>query len=130
MTYREEIARIYQQEGGLRGFTQGYRAMALRDILSFGSYFMIYDLFKGRWSPSSYDNGSKARERKGINIWLLFAGGLSGVLAWSLGFPLDSLKLRMQTSPSLHGLGLIASLKVLHQTSPRGLLDLFNGLHV
>ena len=45
MQYRDEISRIYNSEG-LLGFSLGYKAMALRDIFSFGLYFALYDYNK------------------------------------------------------------------------------------
>lgn len=95
MNYREEIAKIYHAEG-LFGFTAGYRPMLLRDIISFGTYFHLYDLLKRSYSK---------KNDKEIPFYdkMLF-GGLSGMTAWGLAFPLDSIKLRMQTGaldPSL-----------------------------
>lgn len=84
MLYREEILRIFRNEG-LLGFSVGYRAMIYRDIISFGFYFMFYEMIKQQLSSDTkqlpfYDK--------------MLAGGLAGVTSWALGFPFDSLKLR------------------------------------
>jgi len=81
MSYREEIARVFKKEG-LLGFTDGYRAMVVRDIISFGFYFLIYENVKGREDPPFW--------------WRMISGATAGMFSWALGFPFDSLKLRMQ----------------------------------
>jgi hypothetical protein len=50
ITYREEISRIILREG-FKGFTLGYPAMVIRDIISFGFYFSIYDHSKSLLCP-------------------------------------------------------------------------------
>lgn len=117
MNYREEIAKIYHAEG-LFGFTAGYRPMLLRDIISFGTYFLLYDLLKRSYSEKNeipfYDK-------------MLF-GGLSGMTAWGLAFPLDSIKLRMQTGALDRSLTIRqAFMKVKRK---EGLSGLMRGVHV
>ena len=45
MSYREEIAKIYEYEG-LKGFSRGYTGMFFRDAPGFGLYFCLFDMFK------------------------------------------------------------------------------------
>ena len=45
MSYREEVAKIYQTEGPM-GFTRGYTAMMIRDCPGFGLYFCTYEFMK------------------------------------------------------------------------------------
>lgn len=45
MSYREEIAKIYEIEG-LKGFTRGWTGMFFRDAPGFGVYFCLFELFK------------------------------------------------------------------------------------
>ena len=45
MSYREEIRRIYRNEG-LRGFLNGYTGMLFRDAPGFGWYFFSYEYLK------------------------------------------------------------------------------------
>jgi hypothetical protein len=45
MSYREEISKIYQNEG-LRGFTRGYSGMLFRDSPGFGLYFCLFEFLK------------------------------------------------------------------------------------
>lgn len=61
--------------------------MIVRDIISFGFYFTIYEKLK-----SLYGNNLTPL------YWKLLSGGTAGVVAWTIAFPFDSLKLRMQTT--------------------------------
>lgn len=45
MSYREEIGRIYKNDG-IMGFTRGYTGMLMRDSPGFGVYFCLFELFK------------------------------------------------------------------------------------
>lgn len=45
MSYREEIARIYEAKG-LRGFFKGYQGLFVRDVPGFAIYFGTYEFFK------------------------------------------------------------------------------------
>lgn len=45
MSYREEIAKIYELEG-LKGFTRGWTGMFFRDAPGFGVYFCLFEMFK------------------------------------------------------------------------------------
>ncbi len=78
----------------------GYNAMVLRDMLSFGLYFLFYDSLKttiASWKNSKdakKENNSTNTDSIGL-IWRMISGGTSGVTAWGLCFPLDSLKIRI-----------------------------------
>ena len=45
MSYREEITKIYRNEGYI-GFTRGYTAMLFRDAPGFGIYFCMFECLK------------------------------------------------------------------------------------
>ena len=47
MSYREEISKIYENEG-FKGFTRGYTGMILRDAPGFGMYFCLFEIFKSQ----------------------------------------------------------------------------------
>ena len=98
MSYREEILRIYRHDG-IKGFSYGYRPMIVRDMISFGCYFLFYDALR----HSFYDTFT----------FRLLAGGTAGVLAWGLAYPFDSLKLRMQTGLVDPNLSIWRALKLI-----------------
>jgi hypothetical protein len=45
ISYREDISRIYKNEG-LKGFTRGYTGLLARDIPGFAIYFGGFECFK------------------------------------------------------------------------------------
>lgn len=45
LSYREEIKRIYKDDG-VKGFTRGYSGMLLRDAPGFAIYFCMFDFLK------------------------------------------------------------------------------------
>ena len=96
------------------GFAHGYRAMLVRDIISFGFYFLIYENVKqGDTSPF---------------WWRMISGATAGMFSWAFGFPFDSLKLRMQAGIIDPKISIFSALKQVHLTS--GLPSLMKGVHV
>jgi solute carrier family 25 carnitine/acylcarnitine transporter 20/29 len=78
------FARTYRQ-AGTRGIFKGMYATILRDMPSYGVYFVGYEFFKSRWGESP--------------VALLMAGGSAGVLCWILSYPFDMVKSRIQAVP-------------------------------
>ena len=57
MKYRQEFKNIVANEGFL-GFTKGYSALLLRDVITFSLYFSLFDVFKRKFNvPSEKQNG-------------------------------------------------------------------------
>ncbi|XP_065167783.1 mitochondrial basic amino acids transporter-like [Atheta coriaria] len=80
----ECIRHIYHSEG-VKGVFRGLTMTVLRDVPSFALYFLTYEYL--------------AREQDGRHAGtsqLLMAGGLAGVVSWTLTYPLDMIKTRMQ----------------------------------
>lgn len=70
---------------GVRGVFKGMYATILRDMPSYGVYFVGYEFFKGEWGESPFA--------------LLMAGGSAGVFCWILSYPFDVVKSRIQAQP-------------------------------
>lgn len=86
----QTIRQIVKHEG-VRGLYSGFKYHFLRDSLSSGIYFSIYETLK--WAGNSLlNNGSQETSQLSI----LFAGGASGMLCWALIFPLDTTKSLVQ----------------------------------
>ncbi|ORX41028.1 mitochondrial carrier domain-containing protein [Kockovaella imperatae] len=121
------VCRSILATDGLRGLYRGLPATGLRD-LAYGPYFGTYEavcrFFKSRKppvdSPSPHRNRhtsliDEAEEEMATLTWpeLMTAGGLAGVVAWLVTFPLDVFKTRngsMQrhrsaSKPSLYRVG-------------------------
>lgn len=92
---------------GFRGLYSGFKLHLLRDSLSTGVYFSLYELIKLFTNDLTNKNGS-------INspFTVLLSGGLSGVLSWIIIFPIDTAKSLVQKAAvvnifrKLHGLSL------------------------
>lgn len=78
------IGKTWKLEG-IRGVFKGMYATILRDMPSYGVYFVGYEFFKGRWGESPFA--------------LLMAGGSAGVFCWILSYPFDVVKSRIQAQP-------------------------------
>lgn len=83
------VGNIYQKEGA-RGFFKGLAATLLREVPSFGAYFATYDL----------TCQSLLKEDQSIHdlspVLVCLAGGLSGIAAWLVTYPVDLVKSRIQ----------------------------------
>ncbi|KAM9294040.1 solute carrier family 25 member 47-like [Gastrophryne carolinensis] len=76
------------REEGISGLYRGCSALMFRDCHSFATYFLSYSVLREWLVPPEKSH----TEFLGI----LLAGGLAGVLAWSIGTPMDVIKSRLQ----------------------------------
>jgi solute carrier family 25 carnitine/acylcarnitine transporter 20/29 len=94
MSYREEIRRIYQDEG-MKGFSRGYSGMLLRDGPGFALYFCMFEALK-RQSGVTNDNSTI---NEGFQIEraakTFVSGGLAGITTWIAVYPFDTVKSKM-----------------------------------
>lgn len=104
MSYREEIAKIYENEG-LKGFTRGYTAMLLRDSPGFALYFCTFEFLKRFFRiPEKEElvkNSEACTSKYCLGVTLAFekflCGGTAGCLTWFTCYPFDTIKTKMQT---------------------------------
>ena len=79
---------------------QGLGATLVRDVPSFGIYFVVHEYLKRELSPN--------KDGKHVATpYLLFAGGSSGVAAWFSTYPVDVVKTRLQTQQNGKYAGMI-----------------------
>ncbi|ORX99433.1 mitochondrial carrier [Basidiobolus meristosporus CBS 931.73] len=81
-------------EHGIRGLYRGISITIIRDIPSFAAYFGIYEGLKASFSHSF----AAGRELNGFE--LLMAGGIAGIGCWTVCYPQDVIKSRMQNDRS------------------------------
>eukprot|EP00039_Didymoeca_costata_P003157 m.65587 g.65587 ORF g.65587 m.65587 type:complete len:279 (+) comp11745_c0_seq1:260-1096(+) len=74
---------------GIMGLCRGWWITSLRDPLSFGVYFAVYEKIKDLFGENP----------SGVQITL--AGGLTGVIAWWTVYPIDTVKSQIQTNREL-----------------------------
>lgn len=80
----ECLKRIHAQEG-LRGVFKGLGITTAREIPSFGTYFLTYELL------TRTEGNARCSTTK-----MLMAGGVAGCLSWIVVYPLDVTKSRFQ----------------------------------
>ncbi|XP_075048003.1 solute carrier family 25 member 47 [Mixophyes fleayi] len=78
------------KEEGFLGLYRGCFALMFRDCHSFATYFLSYAVFREWFVP--VEQSTRNSELMGI----LLAGGLAGVVAWSIATPMDVIKSRLQ----------------------------------
>ena len=73
---------------GVRGLYIGYRSTLLREVPSFGVYFLSYEIFK----KSLLRYFDCVEESPAGLLSMIVAGGFAGMLTWSSIYPLDVIK--------------------------------------
>jgi solute carrier family 25 carnitine/acylcarnitine transporter 20/29 len=135
MSYREEISTIYEKEG-YRGFTRGYSAMFLRDSPGFGVYFCLFEFLKRKMGVIDAERRLRHEHSLGHHYTMSFSlavkkficGGTAGCLTWTVCYPMDTVKSKMQTHQGPERLQLR---KVIKETlRDHGLSRLYRGIHV
>lgn len=102
MSYITEIRRIYKEQG-IRGFSRGYSGMLIRDGPGFGIYFMLFENNKRRLGVSEKDRAEHnyyGMSNAQVGLRKFFSGGVAGCLTWTVAYPADTIKTKLQTAGS------------------------------
>uniref|UniRef100_A0A3P9JZJ4 Si:dkey-150i13.2 n=1 Tax=Oryzias latipes TaxID=8090 RepID=A0A3P9JZJ4_ORYLA len=111
------------KEDGIRSVYKGTLLTLIRDVPSTGLYFLTYEYLKCALTPA----GQSVSHLSTPNI--LLAGGVAGVLNWTVALPPDVLKSNFQTAPDGRYSGLWDILRtLLHEEGPRGLYKGFSAV--
>lgn len=86
-----QIIRQIIKHEGVRGLYSGYKYHLIRDSLSSGIYYSIYESMK--WTMNEL---IKTNPNESSHISILLAGGFSGIFSWILIFPIDTTKSLIQ----------------------------------
>lgn len=86
----QTIRQIVRHEG-VRGLYSGFKYHFLRDSLSSGIYFSVYETLKWATNIALNPHGNQTS-----HLSILLAGGASGMLCWALIFPIDTTKSLVQ----------------------------------
>jgi solute carrier family 25 carnitine/acylcarnitine transporter 20/29 len=84
--------KLYRQ-GGLRSIYKGTAATLMRDVPASGVYFASYEWLQKELTPEGKTRADMSIGRT------IFAGGMAGILNWTVAIPADVLKSRLQTAP-------------------------------
>jgi mitochondrial ornithine carrier protein len=100
---------IYSHEGGLLGFFQGYRATIVREVPGTLTWLLTYQNIIAYYQRHYSDvkrkvEGVSEEGRRPLAVAQqppplvsMFAGGMAGVAYWTIGYPADFIKTRVQS---------------------------------
>jgi len=80
---------------GLKGMYKGLVPTTAREMIGCGTYFTSYELLTRKFSGISSKSTDKT-QRPSISV-LFLSGGLTGVITWTIMFPIDVIKSRVQS---------------------------------
>ncbi|TMW69435.1 hypothetical protein Poli38472_001591 [Pythium oligandrum] len=86
-----DCAKKLYRTGGISSVFRGWEATLLRDVPASVGYFGGYEVIKRVLTPKG------STELSPVNV--VVAGGLAGMLNWTIAMPADVLKSRIQTAP-------------------------------
>lgn len=88
-----DVVKGLYKEGGIRSIFRGTFATLARDSPGSAAYFAAYEVAKKGLTP-------KGKEPGDLNLGaIIVAGGLAGVMMWSIAIPPDVVKSRLQSAP-------------------------------
>ncbi len=85
--------------------------MMIRDGPGFGIYFMIFENIKRRFGVSEKDRTEHnyyGMSKSQIYTRRFLSGGISGCLSWTVAYPADTIKTKLQTAGSTQQIGALA----------------------
>uniref|UniRef100_H2TW33 Si:dkey-150i13.2 n=1 Tax=Takifugu rubripes TaxID=31033 RepID=H2TW33_TAKRU len=114
--------RLYKEQG-IRSVYKGTVLTLIRDVPSNGLYFLTYEYLKRALTPE----GQSVSQLSTPNI--LLAGGVAGILNWTIALPPDVLKSNFQTAAEGKYSGLLDVLRtLLREEGPAALYKGFNAV--
>ena len=120
----DAIKKIYKKDGLLRGLGKGFGVTSLREIPAFGFYFGSYDFICR--SAVKFQGLSHVDELNPAVICV--AGGIGGIMAWVVTYPVDVLKSRIQVD-GMNGTNRYQGMvDCYRQTAKEGVAVFFRGL--
>ena len=92
---------IISSKHGIRGLYRGLFATILRQTPSLAAYFPIYHILKESIGEFSSNSNSNNNNNKRDTLWWssALAGGLAGCFSWTIVYPIDVIKSRIQSLP-------------------------------
>lgn len=95
---------------GIRGLFRGYSSLLLRDVPFSFIFFGSYQAF----TSGAVQLLGKESKNDLNPVAILASGGLAGASSWSVVFPVDMLKSRMQTASATHPLSLRSAFRAIY----------------
>uniref|UniRef100_A0A3Q0RIG6 Si:dkey-150i13.2 n=1 Tax=Amphilophus citrinellus TaxID=61819 RepID=A0A3Q0RIG6_AMPCI len=114
--------RLYKEQG-IRSVYKGTVLTLIRDVPSNGLYFLTYEYLKDFLTPEGQSVSQLSTPR------ILLAGGVAGILNWTIALPPDVLKSNFQTAADGKYRGLADVLRtLLREEGPKALYKGFNAV--
>lgn len=114
-----DCAKIVYGRKGVRGLYRGGVATLFREVPGTAAWCGTYDFLKMRMTPP----GENPKDLPASKMML--AGGCSGVALWTVMFPADVVKTRMQVDPSYTKYSFFQALGLIYKQ--QGLRGLYKG---
>ncbi|KAM9343416.1 mitochondrial carnitine/acylcarnitine carrier protein [Pholidichthys leucotaenia] len=113
---------LYKDQG-IRSVYKGTVLTLIRDVPSSGLYFLTYEYLKNLLTPEGQSVSQLSTPK------ILLAGGVAGILNWTIALPPDVLKSNFQTAADGQYQGLIDVLRtLLREEGPGALYKGFNAV--
>uniref|UniRef100_A0A672ZM85 Uncharacterized protein n=1 Tax=Sphaeramia orbicularis TaxID=375764 RepID=A0A672ZM85_9TELE len=114
--------RLYKEQG-IRSVYKGTVLTLIRDVPSNGLYFLTYEYLKNFLTPEGQSVSQLSTPK------ILLAGGIAGILNWTIALPPDVLKSNFQTAADGKYRGLVDVLRtLLREEGPTALYKGFNAV--
>ncbi|XP_054636371.1 mitochondrial carnitine/acylcarnitine carrier protein isoform X1 [Dunckerocampus dactyliophorus] len=114
--------RLYKEQG-IRSVYKGTVLTLIRDVPSNGLYFLTYEYLKNLLTPEGQSVSQLGA------AYILLAGGVAGLLNWTIALPPDVLKSNFQTAADGKYRGLVDVLRtLLREEGPKALYKGFNAV--
>ncbi|XP_074500907.1 mitochondrial carnitine/acylcarnitine carrier protein-like [Sebastes fasciatus] len=114
--------RLYKEQG-IRSVYKGTVLTLIRDVPSSGLYFLTYEYLKHFLTPEGQSVSQLSTPK------ILLAGGIAGILNWTIALPPDVLKSNFQTAADGKYRGLVDVLRtLLREEGPKALYKGFNAV--
>ncbi|XP_026223120.1 mitochondrial carnitine/acylcarnitine carrier protein isoform X2 [Anabas testudineus] len=114
--------RLYKEQG-IRSVYKGTVLTLIRDVPSNGLYFLTYEYLKNVLTPEGQSSSGLSTPN------ILLAGGVAGILNWTIALPPDVLKSNYQTAAEGKYRGLVDVLRtLLQEEGPKSLYKGFNAV--
>lgn len=120
----ETAKKIYKKDGLFRGLGKGYWITCFREIPAFCFYFGTYDLLcRVAMKQRGFNNTDQLSP-----MFISMAGGIGGIMAWIVSYPMDVVKSRYQTDGVTSILRYTSARDCFWQSSREGWRVFFIGL--
>lgn len=129
-TVGKVVRTIYVHEGGLLGFFQGCRATVVREVPGTLTWLLTYQTIVAKYHQRQQRLPCSGSSSGGGDLppyVSMFAGGMAGVAYWTIGYPADFIKTRVQSSAAGASANTRMIPAILDVIKTNGVIGLYRG---